>query len=200
MEVGASLGRRWGKGAGVVLILLGGYLFVGGLVQKGFVLQPMDFSSSGRDFRSMEVRGGGHPIFASVEEARQTERWERRPEYLLDPSKLAKKYDKNVFLMFSAKWCTYCRTMKREVFSDMEVAEYIYRHFIPVYFDVDRVVKVGGREVSLAKVKNERYGMAALPGFIFYDRSGREVARGEKMGKEEFLALLKKVVSQNQKK
>jgi thioredoxin-related protein len=49
--------------------------------------------------------------------------------------KYAKKYDKNILVLFYKKDCPYCEEMKRETLSDQSVIDLINNNFFPVKID-----------------------------------------------------------------
>jgi len=76
---------------------------------------------------------------------------------------LAKKENKPVFLDISASWCGYCKRMKANVFTDIEVAKYYNSTFINVSVDGEK-----GEGVELAK----KYGVKGYPTFVFLNSDG----------------------------
>ena len=48
----------------------------------------------------------------------------------------AKKQDKEVMMMYSAKWCPECNYMKDVVFKDAKASEYMQKHFIFLSLDI----------------------------------------------------------------
>ena len=77
---------------------------------------------------------------------------------------LAKKENKPIFLDISASWCGYCKRMKANVFTDIEVGKLYNSTFINVAVDGEK-----GDGVELAK----KYGVKGYPTFVFLnpDRS-----------------------------
>ncbi|PXY02432.1 hypothetical protein DF185_07220 [Marinifilum breve] len=63
-----------------------------------------------------------------------------------DALKLAQEKNQNILLFFTASWCTPCKQMKKEVFTDPEVSEKILAQHILVYCDID---SPEGRELKV---------------------------------------------------
>ncbi|MFD1314906.1 thioredoxin family protein [Namhaeicola litoreus] len=97
---------------------------------------------------------------------------------------LTKNSSKNTLLFFTGKWCSPCRIMKREVFSDNEVERFINLQFTPVMVDIDN---------PDTKELVEHFKVGITPTTIILDAQGKvlDYAVG-KIGKEEFLEMLSK--------
>ena len=57
---------------------------------------------------------------------------------LKEAHKQAASAQKPLFIVFGAKWCTYCHKMERETLSETEMVKYIETHFIPVHLDYNK--------------------------------------------------------------
>lgn len=77
---------------------------------------------------------------------------------------LAKEKEKLVFVDFHADWCTMCRAMEAEVFTDPALAKYINENFIN--YKVNSEKGSGPNLVFLYKIR-------ALPSLLFLDTRGR---------------------------
>lgn len=75
---------------------------------------------------------------------------------------------KPVLVYWNAEWCTICRRIERESFSEPEVAAAIGA-FVPVKVDIDR-------DTALAA----RYSVDAVPAFMLIDTKGK--VRGHILG------------------
>ncbi len=64
----------------------------------------------------------------------------------------AKKDKKPVLLNISAVWCHWCHTMSRETYSNVKIAEFINKNFIPIKVDTDKRPDI-----------NERYNVGGWP-------------------------------------
>lgn len=77
----------------------------------------------------------------------------------------AKKEHKIVMLMFSKKTCKMCNIMKKSVYENEEVAEYVKNFFIPIEIDIE--------------VHPDKYGYAVFgtPTYYFLDSNGQQIGR-----------------------
>ena len=91
----------------------------------------------------------------------------------------AKTQDKPVFVMLYADWCPHCNQMKKEVFSDQNVMDFLNKNYICVWKSIEK-------EEGTA-LKN-KFKTTSLPAFLFLDanESLLYALKGE-MKKEEFL-------------
>lgn len=89
---------------------------------------------------------------------------------------------KNTILFFTGKWCSPCRIMKREVFSDKEVEGIINSQFTPVIIDIDNA---NTKEIV------KYYKVGATPTTIIVDSQGEvlDYVVG-KIEKKKFLEML----------
>jgi thioredoxin 1 len=76
---------------------------------------------------------------------------------------IAKKENKPIFLDVSASWCGYCKRMKADVYTDVEVANYYNSNFINVSVDAEI-----GEGIDLKK----KYGVKGYPTHIFINPDG----------------------------
>ncbi|AFV96716.1 MULTISPECIES: DUF255 domain-containing protein [unclassified Sulfuricurvum] len=77
----------------------------------------------------------------------------------------AKKEHKILMLMFSKKTCKMCNIMKKSVYENDDVAEYVKNFFIPVEIDVE--------------VYPDKYGYQVIgtPTYYFLDSNGKQIGR-----------------------
>lgn len=77
----------------------------------------------------------------------------------------AKKEHKTVMLMFSKKTCKMCNVMKKNVYENDEVAEYVKNFFIPVEIDIE--------------LYPDKYGYTVFgtPTYYFLDSNGKQIGR-----------------------
>ena len=100
----------------------------------------------------------------------------------------AKKEDKIIMIKAMTKTCHFCRKMDREVMIEKEVIEVINKGFIPVSIDISE------HQLPLG-IKTE-----LTPSFIFVDKNAKVLLNVPgAWGKEDFLALLRKIKSSIQK-
>lgn len=77
----------------------------------------------------------------------------------------AKNEHKMVMLMFSTKTCKMCNYMKKTVYENDDVSEYIKTFFIPVEVDIQE--------------HPDKYGYAVFgtPTYYFLDSNGKQIGR-----------------------
>jgi protein disulfide-isomerase len=94
--------------------------------------------------------------------------------------------DKPIILFFTGTWCSPCRIMERQVWSDDEVMSTVNAAFIPVTIDVDN---------PDAAETLGRYWDGVTPTTIITDANGHVLRQKQgRMGKVEFLELLGELV------
>lgn len=78
--------------------------------------------------------------------------------------------NKLVFVDFYTDWCTPCKLMDQEVFTDPEVARFMNKHFINYKVDADQTLgtSVGGL-----------YAVKTYPTLVFLNANGVELVRKE---------------------
>jgi len=100
---------------------------------------------------------------------------------------LAKKENKPIFLDVSASWCGYCKRMKSNVYTDVEVANYYNSSFINVSVDAEK-----GEGIQLA----QKYGVKGYPTFIFINPDGSVATQSSGyQDKNDFLNLGKNAIT-----
>lgn len=97
--------------------------------------------------------------------------------------KMAKSSKKVMFIDFYTDWCTYCKKLDNETYSDAKVSKYLNEKFIPVKVNAESDEKVNfrgkvytERELALAFgvqsypfmffMENEQNALGSLPGFL----------------------------------
>jgi thioredoxin 1 len=95
--------------------------------------------------------------------------------------KLAKAENKPVFVDISTEWCSYCKKMKRNVYTSPQVVEYYNANFINVSIDAEK-----GEGIAIAK----KYGARGYPTFVFIHPDGTTLLQTRGYHKpDEFLEL-----------
>ena len=141
---------KFGKGLGVVLLLVGAALLIGALAGGRDPLQPLGFLRS---------RG------AAVAES-QAPQFERVKTTAALDARLAAA-DRPVLLDFYADWCVSCKEMERCTFADPAVAARMNKMLL-LRADVTA-------DDAADKALLRRFGLFGPPGIIFFDRGGHEV-------------------------
>ncbi len=102
---------------------------------------------------------------------------------MVEAQKLASTSDKEILIFFTAKWCSPCRIMKREIFADKAVAKMINSSVVPVIIDVD-----DPNTQDIVK----RYNAGFTPITIFANHEGEVIdyATG-KIRKAKFIEMIK---------
>lgn len=182
---GASGWRILWKGLGVFLVIWGFLALVGAMQGNRDILQPVQLGSI-----STTTGSGSRSLAASNPEAMFT----RVADVQDLNAKLAsaKAAGKPVFLDYYATWCTDCNLMKKAVFSDSQVQQYMGQHFMVLQADVsDQFNK------QTQPLKN-RFGVFGPPALLFFNSEGKLVEKkyGE-LSKSEFMQIVRKVAGGN---
>jgi thioredoxin-related protein len=77
----------------------------------------------------------------------------------------AKKEHKITMLMFTTKTCKMCNYMKKTVYENEEVSEYIKNFFIPIEVDIQ------------AHPDKYGYSVFGTPTYYFLDSNGKQIGR-----------------------
>ncbi|HEX5710356.1 MAG TPA: thioredoxin family protein [Sulfuricurvum sp.] len=77
----------------------------------------------------------------------------------------AKKEHKITMLMFSTKTCKMCNYMKKTVYENEEVSEYVKNFFIPIEVDIT------------AHPDKYGYNVFGTPTYYFLDSNGKQIGR-----------------------
>ena len=89
-------------------------------------------------------------------------------------------FDKPVFLHFTAPWCSWCKKMKKETYTDPKVIRYMTDNFVAVMIDTEKLP-------SLAR----KYAVSGLPTLWFLDSLGKGLTSIEGyVGPEKLLRVL----------
>lgn len=77
---------------------------------------------------------------------------------------------KLIFVDFYTTWCTPCKLMEEEVYTDRELARFMNQNFINYKVDAEK-----GNGVNLASI----FGVRAYPTLLFLDAKGKVLERKE---------------------
>lgn len=106
--------------------------------------------------------------------------------------KIAFEQGKLVLITFQASWCAPCQWMEQTTFADPEVKAWLQKDFIFLKIDIDH--EEGYR-------LKEHFMVKYLPTIIIFDAYGDVEARKEEtLSPNQFLKLIKKVNTENNKK
>lgn len=105
---------------------------------------------------------------------------------------------RGVLLMFAAEACPYCRKMREQVFSRLDVQRFFKRHYTVIAIDVlgsVPLVDFAGRETT-EKALAHAFRVRGTPTFVVVGAGGRELARHVGgMDAEAFLAWGRKTLA-----
>jgi thiol-disulfide isomerase/thioredoxin len=72
----------------------------------------------------------------------------------------AKKEGKPLFIMLYADWCPHCSQMKKEVFSDTNVMDFLKANYVCIWKNIEK---------EEGKALKDKYNTKSLPTFLFLD-------------------------------
>lgn len=174
---GASGWHTLWKGLGIFLVIWGILALVGAMQGNRDILQPVQLSGGGGS--SVVTRTAGSSGEAMFERVLSLD--EMNAKFAS-----AKAAGKPVFLDYYATWCTDCNLMKKTVFNDSQVQQYMQKNFVVIQADVtDQFDK-------RTQPMKDKFGVFGPPALLFFDREGNLVHK--KYGlltKDEFMALAK---------
>jgi len=93
-----------------------------------------------------------------------------KSDLLMPVLEQAENEDKMVFLDFYTTWCTPCKLMDEDVFTDREIGKYFNENFLSMKIDAES--EAGSNLAGIFEVK-------AYPTLIFLDKKGVSVVRQE---------------------
>ena len=178
---GASGWRTLWKGFGVFLIIWGVLALIGAMQGSRDILQPVQLG----------MGGGGTAIASRSNPEAMFERVHSLDEMNAKFAG-AKAAGKPVFLDYYATWCTDCNLMKKSVFSNSQVQQYMHDNYVVIQADVSDAFD---KRTQLMK---DKFGVFGPPAYLFFDRQGK--LANKKYGlltTQEFLDLAKKTAAQH---
>ncbi|PCJ66549.1 MAG: hypothetical protein COA58_07150 [Bacteroidetes bacterium] len=92
----------------------------------------------------------------------------------------ATESNKPVFIDVSTSWCGYCKKMKKKVYTDHAVSDYLSKNYISVKIDAEK-----GEGIHIAK----QFDIRAYPTQIIVDKNGR--VQSKNVGYQDANELLK---------
>ena len=148
---GASGWHKFGKGIGILILLLGITLFIGAVSGARDILRPLS------------ALGGGQAVAQTAH--LQFERVKNLAE--LD-ARVAQARGKTVMLDFYADWCVSCKEMENITFIDPKVQAQL-KNTVLLQIDL-----TANNEDDKAVLK--RYALFGPPAILFFDREGKEMS------------------------
>ncbi len=139
--------QRFGKGLGVLSLLMGAAMLIGALGGSRDPLQPLAFLRGGTSSTTEE------PRFARVKTLAELEAQLKNP-------------GRPIMLDFYADWCISCKEMERQTFADARIAPLMNRMKL---LQVD-VTQDTAEDRALLK----HFDLFGPPGIIFFDAHGKE--------------------------
>lgn len=177
---GASGWKTMWKGIGIFLLIWGILALVGAMQGNRDILQPIQLGT-----------GGGSSVTTTAGNAEAMFERVHNIDDMNAKLASAKAAGKPVFLDYYATWCTDCNLMKRTVFSDSQVQQYMRNNYVVLQADVsDQFDK-------RTQPMKDKFGVFGPPALLFFDRQGNLTKKvyGQ-LSKSEFLALAN-TVAQN---
>jgi thiol:disulfide interchange protein DsbD len=152
---GASGWRRLWKGLGLAIVVYGTAFLVGAALGSKDTVQPL---------RGMFGGGAAGTVAA---EQKASFRKIKTVEDLERELALAKSAGRTVMLDFYADWCTYCKQMERQTFSDPTVTG-LMSELVLLKADVTK-------QDDADKALQDHMGVSAPPAMIFWGTDGNEI-------------------------
>jgi len=155
LREGSSGWRRLWKGLGLAVVVYGTTFLLGAALGSKDTVQPL---------RGMFASGG-----AGAGSAEQQVMWRKikTVDDLQRELALARSAQRTVMLDFYADWCTYCKQMERQTFSDPTVAGLMSR-MVLLKADVTK-------QDDADKALQDHIGIPAPPAMIFWTAGGEEI-------------------------
>ena len=114
-----------------------------------------------------------------------------------EPFELAKKENKVILIDDGACWCHWCHVMDKESYDDVNIANYINDHFIPIKIDVDEMPDIDKKlQLAVSSITGE----AGWPLTVFMTPTRKVFFGGtyfppvDMHGKPAFKRVLEKVI------
>ncbi|MDA3899935.1 MAG: thioredoxin fold domain-containing protein [Spirochaetes bacterium] len=84
-----------------------------------------------------------------------------------------KKEQKPVIVDFYADWCSWCKKMDAETFSNKEISKILNEDFILARIDVEKKQKITYKGKSYSEIEFQRlFNVSGLPTMAFFDKNG----------------------------
>lgn len=149
----SSTGARINKSLGILLVLIGLYSVVGGMLQTR-VIAPM-----------ISVALLDKPAAGPVQAVAQARiEWKSNYQASIDEARAG---NKPVMIDFTASWCAACKELEHETFSDQKVID-IASEFVTIRVD-------GTNDTPEFLALKEQFGILGLPYVVFIDKEGNRM-------------------------
>ncbi|MEJ2392511.1 MAG: protein-disulfide reductase DsbD [Gammaproteobacteria bacterium] len=175
---GASGWHTLWKGLGVFLVIWGILALIGAMQGNRDILQPIRLSAVTSGSSAVATASNPEAMFTRVANLQDME------------AKLAsaRAAGKPVFLDYYATWCTDCNLMKKSVFSDSQVQQYMREHFVVLQADVSDQFNKNTQPMK------DKFGVFGPPALLFFNSQGKLVKKEYGLlSKAEFLKIVKSV-------
>jgi thioredoxin-related protein len=97
---------------------------------------------------------------------------------LEEAQRRARSDGKKVLLFMEAEWCSYCKKMKREVFSRSDVQEVLRSNYYPVKVDIESAKEVTVNQKTMTERElGQSLEITATPTIIFLNDQGEILGR-----------------------
>ncbi len=89
----------------------------------------------------------------------------------------AAEEDKHMVIDFTTSWCTWCKKMDIETFSDPYVIQLVNDHFVPVQVDGEskRELDIDGYKITEKNLTAREFGVRGYPSFWFLKSDGTKI-------------------------
>ncbi|MBI5773069.1 MAG: thioredoxin family protein [Verrucomicrobia bacterium] len=108
----------------------------------------------------------------------------------------AKAEKKLVLMDFTGSdWCSWCITLKKEIFDTKEFADYADKNLVLVEVDFPQRKKQSDAQKKANEALSDKYKIDGYPTVVVLDSAGKEVGRlgYDEGGPKPFIALLEKL-------
>jgi len=91
---------------------------------------------------------------------------------------LAKQANKQILVDVYTDWCSWCKKMDKEVYTDRDVQEVLQAHFVPVKLDAEsaRQLTLSNRTISESRLAQEM-GVTGYPTTVFFDADFQPITK-----------------------
>ena len=80
-----------------------------------------------------------------------------------EASNKSRDEDKPTMIHFTAQWCSWCKKMKKETYTDRSVIEYMEANYAAAWVDTEKLPSIA-----------QKYNVTSLPTLWFIDANGKK--------------------------